>query len=152
MTTAPTNGMNAARNTSTAIGTTSDQPTPSSSATRPMPTASMSATRICTRAYSPTDIQAARPPPSTAARARRGARRTHQRQMPSPSMRKNSVRNSDSTSPTRMSETMEAPESAPARIVPEFFWTVALTEEIAPRTSASVMPSGEAFSVVRRLW
>ena len=130
---APTNGMNAARNTSTAIGTTNGSPR--ISAPRPMPVASMSATMICTRTYWPTECQAARPPPSIAARARFGARRVSQRQTPAPSIRKNRVRNSDSTRPTAMSPTVEAPVSAPDSRVLALLCTHFVTESIALCTS-----------------
>ena len=53
-----------------------------SSKPAPIATPSMRATMICTRTYSWSDSQAAFAAPSTAARAFRGATRTHQRQMP----------------------------------------------------------------------
>ena len=115
--TAPTMGMNEARNTRTPIG--SARGTCSRNAPRPMPTASTKATKTWIRTYCAREIQPLRPAPLTAGRARRGKSFTRKSQMLSPSMRKNSSTNSAMTVPVTMLLAVEPNLMAPERIASE---------------------------------
>ena len=83
---APTIGTNAPRKTSTPIASTNG--TPRTAATIMMPIASTAATITVARTNWVSEIQATRPELSTCSRAARGAIRTIQAQIRSPSARK----------------------------------------------------------------
>ena len=85
-TVAPTIGTKAPRKTSTPMASTNG--TPRIAATIMMPIASVSATSTVARTNWVSEIQATRPEQSTRSRAARGASRTSQAQIRSPSARK----------------------------------------------------------------